>query len=491
MAQAASSYEEWALGESMGIRCLVPFDAASPSPSPPRLAVVTLPGDERGLMVVRRSDASVNSHMSGVAVPAGSRILSVPFASLLSLEDLPRSPFAALLSGEEGSIAEDDALALLLLYEIHELGQSSRFWPHLEILPKAYHSIPNFTIEELEWIRGSNLYYTALAWKRQIEEDFAALTARTIDLGGARGRTVLSSAYSWLTLPRYVWALSTIWSRFVTVDRKDKKSGEDRRLRCMVPLFDLMNHAPGSGTSHYFDGASDAVVLYTADAIPAGTQIMLNYGRLGNDKLLKVYGFVIPPSVGNDSYDNVGVYTALHPDTPLFAHKRQLLVDLGLPVDGRSPLEVKRGELPRDLMRFVRVQRAVSGNDLLRLLADGGEYIADDVDTASSVLALEVEVTEAVLSALRGMLAQYPFDIDEDRRALLSWGLLLPVQPGSSASAPTSSETASAEQLSNATFVHPSERLKSAVVLRFSEMTILSNAIDELEEYAASLPGAT
>jgi hypothetical protein len=415
---------------------------------------------------------------------------------MLSLEDLFRSPFSQL-SG--GAIAEDDALALLLLYEIYELREASRFWQHLQILPKAYHSIPNFTSDELEWIRGSNLYFTAKVWQRQIANDFASLAARSLGgKGGDEQGLPLSSVYPWLTHDNYVWALSTIWSRFVTIDRKDRASGETRRLRCMVPLFDLMNHAPGSGASHFFDEASDSAVLYTADAIPAGAQLMLNYGRLGNDKLLKIYGFVIPPSVGNDSFNYVGVHAALHPATPLFAAKKQLLLDLGLPVDGTSPLEVRRGEIPRDLMRFVRVQRAASGNDILLLRASEGNYPSVDEDrktsgtaaaiVPSSLLELEREVTQAVLCAAREMLEQYPFDLDEDRRALLSWGLLLPqLHKEGGMQAEVIDTTQDATPLSNASFVHPSERFKSAVVLRYSEMTILGSAIEELEKYAARI----
>jgi hypothetical protein len=43
-------------------------------------------------------------------------------------------------------------------------------------------------------------------------------------------------------------------------------------------------------------------------------------------------------------------------------------------------------------------------------------------------------------------------------------------------------------ELSDASFVHPSERFKSAVVLRYSDMSILGSAVEELEEYYAALP---
>lgn len=49
----------------------------------------------------------------------------------------------------------------------------------------------------------------------------------------------------WFTLDAYRWALSIVWSRFVTVSPDGR-----RQLKAMVPYFDMINHDPHTTMRH-------------------------------------------------------------------------------------------------------------------------------------------------------------------------------------------------------------------------------------------------
>ena len=155
-------------------------------------------------------------------------LISIPVDSLLNLDYCVYSHpiFISLLS----VLREDDLLALLLLYE-RSLKQESKFYYHIIILPSEYHSITNYSDDELELIRGSNLFVLAHRWKSQIATDFEDLVSFRIQGNEVALGELFSDFFS---IETYHWALSTIWSRFVTIE----KSG--RALRSMIPVVDLL-----------------------------------------------------------------------------------------------------------------------------------------------------------------------------------------------------------------------------------------------------------
>ena len=68
-----------------------------------------------------------------------------------------------------------------------------------------------------------------------------------------------------ITFEQYLWALSTIWSRFISIEINN-----NILLRAMVPLIDLLNHNCNSTTSHIFDKESDNLIIISNDDTPIG-----------------------------------------------------------------------------------------------------------------------------------------------------------------------------------------------------------------------------
>ena len=155
-------------------------------------------------------------------IPPRSELLRIPFSSLMCKHHLLNFELVKCVSFSDG-LREDDALALCLLHEKFSMGTSSKFFPHMKLLPHQYHSITNYTEEELNWLRGCNLFAVATVWKKQISDDFTSLCGTLCN----DGRTTLGEFLPWFTLESYNWALCTIWSRFVTITRR----GET--LRCV------------------------------------------------------------------------------------------------------------------------------------------------------------------------------------------------------------------------------------------------------------------
>lgn len=360
-------------------------------------------------------------------VEENSPLLKLPFDALLTKYHSLTTPFAHVAA----SLREDDLLALLLLFEKIERKNSSKYYPHIKMLPAEYFSIVNYSTEQLSELKGCNLHVTATMWKQQIQSDYNALvSALTIPVSGddTAERVPILDMFPWFSLEEYRWALCSVWSRFVTINRKGEA------LRSMVPFFDFLNHRPDSKITHIFDSESDVLKLLAMERIPANTEITLNYGNKSNEELLKLYGFVIPPRVlrgkevtplqsrdgldyilvDDNPYNCVSVYAALDPRTPLYLAKKTIMNALHIPMSGEIPFKVTMDSIPNALLNFVRIQHAQSLVQINRLASIGGGPLIAEGDRDDDDIALECAAVDSVIDALRSMLSAYPWNMRDD-----------------------------------------------------------------------------
>jgi protein-histidine N-methyltransferase len=412
------------------------------------LSIRDLPGGERGIYC--EEDIEPNS-----------TIFSIPFSSLLTI----KSAFGTPLESVPSYWREDDVLAVLLLYEKYHRKEASFWHPHILCIPAEYHSIINFSDDELEMIEGSNLYTIATAWKVQVRQDFANIITQIPQL--------FNVDTSWLTFDSYLWALCTIWSRFVTVDK------DGRQYRCMVPYFDLLNHNPSSTVGHIFLG--DKICLCTQQKHTRGDELSLNYGPQSNTKLMMIYGFCIPPCAGNP-HNSVDIFTAMHSAASLYSEKTHILSSLGIHSD-KEPFKLTECTdshcgVPRDLVTCLRVQYGDVGDPSLGV-ADLARAREGPLSDAS-----EQYVCSVLLTALDGMIDGYATTLEDDEESLLEWGLLSGCVVGSTRGGSVGTSTRSAEEEA---FVPPSEREKNAVMMRYSEKVVLRSVLNWVEEHATNL----
>ena len=81
-------------------------------------------------------------------------------------------------------------------------------------------------------------------------------------------------------------------------------------------------------------------------------QVFIYYGSIPNNRLLRLYGFVVPDNP-HDSYDLV---LSTHPNAPLFEQKQNLWTLAGLNSVSTIPLSLA-DPLPKNVLRYLRIQR--------------------------------------------------------------------------------------------------------------------------------------
>lgn len=428
-------------------------------------------------------------------IPKNSTILTIPFSSLLTILSAQQTPFASVMS----SWREDDVLALVLLYEKYVVGDLSRWSLHIKYLPQAYHNTINFLEEELQWIQGSNLYLTTIQWKQQIHSDYLLIYDKALAL---LKNEVTSPCEEWFTFENYLWALCTIWSRFVSVRR-----GETL-YRSMVPFFDMLNHSPYSSVGHTFLPPLDSLALVTNESMTnCQKELTLNYGELSNTKLMMLYGFCLV----DNPFDSVDLYLSpMSPELPEYQFKRDLLSLWK--INESQPFRIKKTEnqntcgLPRDLILSLRVQYGDWGysdeddeddeeeeeDEGRELSTQEQELIQKHLRTSDTSnervlkrrernyqllcrvrhgpvsLGNEMIISQLLLQSLEGMIQGYTTTLEEDQR-LLEELQILKTEVGESHRMGTSPTPL---------ILFPSERQKNSVLLRYTEKLILTQARD-------------
>lgn len=247
---------------------------------------------------------------------AGQLVLRVPMSLCVHVEAVHLSVLRDVVAGEPQLLAEeaqDELLALVLMAE-RRAGRHSYWWPYLKVMPGEYDTPLYWGEEERRYLAGTNVGLLTAIMERRIAQDWKDLHAGLVEkypdvLGG-------------LTLQDYTWALSTIWSRAVGVER-----GEGRRyLRCLAPALDMCNHHPSAAMGLEdllkYEPEADSLCLRPATPVTQGQQCHLLYGRYSNAKLLYSYGFV----AAQNPYRGVDYWVKVPPTAPDAAWKTEQLL---------------------------------------------------------------------------------------------------------------------------------------------------------------------
>lgn len=355
-------------------------------------------------------------------------VFSIPLESVLSVQSVQQNevlqsiPFFQQLSPER----EDDQLAIALLYEKFIAGAKSKWFKHIELLPQTYHNALYFGQEELKALEGSNLFFIAQQMEEKVADDYARLKETVLLelFENVPDGINVDQFDEFFSLDNYKWALSTIWSRFVSLrlgeEEKESPADEDAKgdassakhvFKAMVPVFDMLNHDPEAEMSHFFDPESRRFKLVSHQHWNAGAQMFINYGPLSNHKLLSLYGFVI---IGNP-FDAIEMWLPMDEATTLFHEKEQLLLANGLD-HATNPFELVADETNDLLLMAARIQEidcdTAEEFETLAKKALDGEMISLENE--------QVALTRLIYT-LEKMLEAFPGSIEEDDKLLDSW----------------------------------------------------------------------
>ncbi|UKZ61624.1 uncharacterized protein TrAtP1_002884 [Trichoderma atroviride] len=246
----------------------------------------------------------------------GERILTIPGDSLWTVEHADSDPLLGpVLRSVQPPLSVEDTLAVYLLFvRLREHGYEGPR-SHVAAMPARYSSSIFFNEDELEVCAGTSLYTITKQLEERIEDDYRVLVMRVF----TQHPDLLPLAK--ISIQDYKWALCTVWSRAM-----DFVLPNGKPLRVLAPFADMINHSPEVKQCHAYDPSSGNLSVLAGKDYEIGDQIYISYGSIPNNRLLRLYGFVIPENP-NDSYDLV---LSTHPMAPFYEQKQKLWASAGL-----------------------------------------------------------------------------------------------------------------------------------------------------------------
>jgi hypothetical protein len=353
-------------------------------------------------------------------ISTGSTLLVVPQPALITASCAMDMPHLRAFFSRLGltTMLEDDTLALTLLYERHAMKEKSRWATYLAALPTSYDLPFYWSASEIDALAGTGLYAIAQQLQVQLVGDHAALQSAldkaSVGKGGGGGgggasagdSAGFSALCSAFTLENYRWAISTVWSRGVSL----RIGGAV--VKVLAPFFDMFNTSHTSRVRHAYDAKRRALVVTTDGPWAAGEQVCLNYGHRSSRALIQLHGFVLPGCPAERYQLEMKFAGGGGPGTPLWRDKLALHRlsppgdDPGTPSEEQGVLadlgggelyaafQLWEGVFTNALMRFLRIQMA--GADVIGEL---GKVMRRDVNGQCSV-ELEAEVLQLLCKSL-------------------------------------------------------------------------------------------
>ncbi|CAH8439365.1 unnamed protein product [Dicrocoelium dendriticum] len=231
---------------------------------------------------------------------------------------------------------ENVRLSLRLLLDLFSWTESP-FYLFIRALPVSYRTCLYMTPDDVRYLRGSKALEMAVLNFQFICRQYAYFFNRL-----QNSHLPFASAFCF---EDYRWAVSTVMTR----NNSLPKIMSDVKERCLVPLWDMVNHKFGKITTH-FDPKSEELVFHAMETVTAGEQIFMDYGKRTNAELLLFSGFVPVKNPHNHIPITLGVSSS----DPLHMKRLRLLQLVGL----ECPLERNiTGDLSSlwDLITFARI----------------------------------------------------------------------------------------------------------------------------------------
>ncbi|KAF2417701.1 putative histone-lysine N-methyltransferase [Tothia fuscella] len=312
----------------------------------------------------------------------GETILTIPHRVLWTVKHAYADPILgpALLSAQP-LLSVDDTLVTYILF-VRSRGFGDGLASHVAALPANYTSSIFFTEAELEFCAGSSLYATTKQLDQQIEADYKELVVRLL------GPWPELFPLDKFTIEDYKWATCTIWSRAM-----DFKLPSGDSIRLLAPFADMLNHSSEVEQCHTYDVSSGNLSILAGKDYKPGDQVYINYGPIPNNRLLRLYGFVLPGNP-NDSYDLI---LTTHPMAPYFEQKHKLWVSAGL--DSTSTISLTLTDpLPSSVLRYLRIQR-LTESDLGVIVPHQIDAVFDKISDSN-----EMEILRFLIESISNLL---------------------------------------------------------------------------------------
>jgi hypothetical protein len=293
---------------------------------------------ESGLCVVAKEE-----------VTAGSIVISVPYEQLLTVNRVKNFEPLRQIFVEQEQLNDfpDEVLAIGIMFAAIA-GEVAPWYQHVVTFPvEGISSTIHWRPEELEELKGSNVYHLTRMMNKQIEADWEAVHSAL--------KQLYPHVLGGVTLSIYKWAMSMIYSRAVGIHNQ---KGEYERV--IPPVLDFVNHNPveanETADAFNFDTETNMLNYKVAKTKAAGEECFAVYGPYSNAKLAYNYGFIIP----QNNHRGIDLWTKPGPQTSNADVKQQLLSENELTRDQKYDFEgtIKPGYIAPALLSTLRICNA-------------------------------------------------------------------------------------------------------------------------------------
>ncbi len=208
-------------------------------------------------------------------VPPKESVVCIPLQCMMTMTDAKRCKMVQGLNVE----CPQTYLALYLLEEKYKK-EHSFFHPYISLLPKHYKEFAVcYTPEQVAGLQGSICHSMVLMKQLSLREEYDKLLSKTISFEEFR------------------------WARTVVITRVFNCKIDNTDVECLVPIADMMNHAPHPSTTWGYD--ADGFRMTTTRPLMTGAQVFDSYGDKCNSRYFINYGFALP---NNDTYNQAALF---------------------------------------------------------------------------------------------------------------------------------------------------------------------------------------
>ncbi|XP_055680235.1 actin-histidine N-methyltransferase [Lutzomyia longipalpis] len=337
----------------------------------------------------------------------GAIFIRIPKKMLMGLDNV-NTAIAPMMS-EMPMIQSMSNIKLAFWLLVEKLNPNSSWKPYLDILPEKYSTVMNFSVNEMQELKGSSAMPGVLAQCKNIARQYAFIRKYIDNIKEDAFDATLLTLKERFSFDLYCWAVSTVMTRqnLVPMDFTDKGETQTQMSPTLIPLWDMANHAQGSITTVY-NPETECIESSLLRKCQRGEQIFIFYGPRSNADFLMHNGFVY----AKNEHDTVPIRLGLSSMDQLVNERTDLLKKLNIVVSGELNLLPAPKFISPELLGFVRVFN-MNKEQLDHWLASDKATDLLHADCALDT-ALEMKTWKFLETRLTLLLRTFPTTLEDD-----------------------------------------------------------------------------
>lgn len=336
-------------------------------------------------------------------VKDGDFMISVP-RKLMMTTDLARNSELEYLVRNDTLLMHMPNIILALFLLLEKFKPSSFWEPYIKALPKSYSTVMYFTPQELEALKGSPIYESALKQCKSIARQYGYLY-NLFQKSADPASEILRDVF---TYKQYRWAVSTVMTRQNLIPTSKP---ENPMILALIPYWDMGNHDNAKLTTDY-NVEADQSEYYSCRDFSQNEQVFMSYGARPNSDLFLHNGFVHV----NNMHDGIRLKLGVSKSDPLAESRQALLREIAVPHSGEFLLTP--GPVDGKLLAFLRVFN-MEKDHLEHWILNDSRFDLLHPDCAVDT-SIERKMWQFLATRIKLLLAAYPTALQDDEKLVES-----------------------------------------------------------------------